>query len=244
MFGVDDAIIGGLAAGGISAIGTIIGGNNANNTNRDIAQQASAFNAEQAQKQMDFQKEMRSTQYQTAVEDLQKAGLNPMLAYTQGGAGTPSGAAGQAVTTRVESPIPHAIQSAVGAASIKADLTNKEAETTKILSEVGVNDEQRKYLDAQTNLAILEMPNVSQKLKNMISEQMLNEARKTSTNADEAARRLDTVIRKQGDLPEAQSKGTYYKNSPYNPFTLKDVIAGGHSAADLARSLNPLKLGK
>ena len=35
---------------------------------------------------------MRATQYQTAVKDMQAAGLNPMLAYHLGGAGTPSGA--------------------------------------------------------------------------------------------------------------------------------------------------------
>lgn len=44
-----------------------------------------------AQQQMDFQKEMRSTAYQTAVEDMGKAGLNPMLAYSQGPAHSPGG---------------------------------------------------------------------------------------------------------------------------------------------------------
>lgn len=59
------------------------------------------WQTDQAAVNREFQKEMRATQYQTAVKDMQAAGLNPMLAYSQGGAGnlqgsTPSGGGGPA----------------------------------------------------------------------------------------------------------------------------------------------------
>ncbi|UDN67626.1 DNA pilot protein [robinz microvirus RP_77] len=46
----------------------------------------------QADKQMSFQKDMSNTQYQRAMADMRASGLNPLLAYQQGGAGNLAGA--------------------------------------------------------------------------------------------------------------------------------------------------------
>lgn len=56
-----------------------------------IAQQ---YNSAEAEKQRKWQEYMSNTSYQRAMEDMRKAGLNPILAYMQGGASTPVGSSG------------------------------------------------------------------------------------------------------------------------------------------------------
>ncbi len=66
--------------------------NRANNISADSSAKQYEYNALEAQKNRDFQKMMSDTAHQREVQDLLKAGLNPVLSATLGGSSTPSGA--------------------------------------------------------------------------------------------------------------------------------------------------------
>lgn len=110
----------------IGAVGSFLGQSSANQSNRDLLNLSNQFNAAQSKDQMDFQERMRANQYQTAVTDLRAAGLNPMLAYSQGGAGNLSGsAASSASPPRMENAIGNAVSSGLAASqSMNAVLQN------------------------------------------------------------------------------------------------------------------------
>lgn len=140
------------------------------------AQQAQMnFNANEAQKQRDYETEMSNTAYQRQVQDMIKAGVNPAMAMNKAnGASTPSGVAANA-----GSPIQSKWDGFQNAVAMKqmniqtqqmlADLRVKRAEAENIESDTTGKDIQNGYAAEYARLR-----NEGQDLLNSISRKEMN----------------------------------------------------------------------
>jgi len=118
---------GGLISGGLDLLGGVMN-NNANSAEAAANRQ--------------FQADQTGTAYQRAVADLKAAGLNPMLAYTNGGASSGSGA-----QATMQNAVGSAVHTAMSARLNKAQVENMEAENENIR-------EQKRKIQADTLAAI------------------------------------------------------------------------------------------
>lgn len=88
-------------------------------------------NQAMSDKQMAFQERMSDTSYERGVADMRAAGINPAMAFSQGGASAPSGAALAMQNPLQNNPVSSAISSALEGAQmdkVKADTNASNAQ--------------------------------------------------------------------------------------------------------------------
>lgn len=124
-----------LGVGALNAAGAL----HANITTQHLTKEQMRFQREQSNTQMAFQERMSNTSYQRAVADMEKAGINPILAFNTGGASTPPGAGGAGATAQVQNVAAGAISSALEARRSFAELDNLRQQNKQIASQTRLN---------------------------------------------------------------------------------------------------------
>lgn len=93
----------------------------------------------------DFQREMSNSAYQRAMADMEKAGLNPILAGKLGGASTPGGATAQVPDmTGIGT---STVNAAIAAKNAQVEVKQKQMQNMSTANQLKIEQEAMKYYD-------------------------------------------------------------------------------------------------
>lgn len=202
----------GIVSSVVGGLGQLIGGQQANQKNWDIAQANNDWSAQQF-----------ATRYQTTVKDLQSAGLNPMLAYGQGGGSPPTAAP---VPPRINT-IGNATEAAIIARQSAADIALKGEQTIATTAQAEVSRTQ-----ALTNIANTAKLNQDEKTSAAVEE--VNRKQLDAIAAEieykKAATRTTTALTGK---TVAETKNVQANEAPSgDPYWYRDIKKFYHSAKD------------
>ncbi|WNK14828.1 MAG: DNA pilot protein [Microvirus sp.] len=128
-------VIGGGLGGAIGGALSYFGQQSANRANQSMANNANALTRDMQNQNLKFQERMSNTSWQRGTADMRAAGINPLLAFSRGGASTPSGSAGSGTagvgSQNSMSGVVSALSTAKDLAFARANLENLKQDTFK-----------------------------------------------------------------------------------------------------------------
>ena len=169
------------------------------------------YNSAEALANRQFQERMSNTAYQRAVEDMKKAGLNPILAFANGGASTPGGSAG----TISGASMGLASSSALGVSRSNGFVPNSYSSSSWSKSDWYNASQSWNQMLSETHLSpyglMKALTNIDNKTNDTI-EDITNKASKKANGSDKVGHKTDNPMQdKTGAYGQKRKPGDYLR---------------------------------
>lgn len=218
----------------IGGVFDMIGQGQANAANASMAREAANFNLYTMMENQRFQERMSNTAYTRSMADMRNAGLNPILAYSQGGATTPGGMGASMQAATMQNTM-----EGLGEGLSSAAQSAKDWETSKLATEQSKNTQSQTELNKANEVLAKSLDQKAQ-ADAAVSAQQLHKVKEETDNVIESRKLIGAQTSSAAASAAQSSANARLTGLHADDFSARGDSTVGRNAGSIVRMLNTL----